>query len=77
MCQETILGQCKLPLSIIRWHEIRKMKPKDSNRSQLPWLDHVISGLNSKLAEHRTSTDGLQNTFRSVIRFFIQFAVRT
>ena len=69
MCQETILGQCKLPLSIIRLDEIRKMKANDSNRSQLPRLDHVISGLHSKLAEHRTSTNGLQNAIRSVIRF--------
>jgi len=69
MCQETILGQCKLSLSIIRLDEIRKMKAKENNRSQLPRLDHVTSGLYSRLAEQRTSTDGVQNEFRSVIRY--------
>ena len=69
MCQETILGQLKLPLSIIRLDEIRKMKAKDNNRSQLPRLDHVTSGLYSRLAEHRTSAYGVQNAFKSVIRY--------
>ena len=71
MCQENILGQCKLPLSIIRLDKIRKMKVKDSNCSQLPRLDHVTSGLYSRLAEHRTSTDGVQEYNQ------VQFVVRT
>jgi hypothetical protein len=49
--------------------EIRKMKANDSNRGQLPRLDHVTSGLYSRLAEHCTSMDGLQNAFRSAIRY--------